>query len=258
MRKVEGVVRPIAGTAFVCLASCGVFAQSAPPSSAFDIASVRPSKPVLGRDGTITTDPGRLTAKNATLKTLIHEAWQIPYPQITGGPAWLNTDEYDIDATVESPASAGQLRLMLRALLTDRFKLAVHSEMRERRVYVLVVGKDGSKLGRPSDGESSHRWRFHGDLSKFASVLSIQLTIPLLDDPATPSHASGDAVPVVDKTGIEGVYDISVDIKPDPGGDTFTIWQRALQEQLGLKLVTEKTATEFLVVERAERVPTGN
>jgi uncharacterized protein (TIGR03435 family) len=238
-----------AGTAVVV---CGAFAQT------FDVASVKPSKLVVGRDGTIATDPGRLIARNATLKRLIFEAWQIPWAQIAGGPDWLDSDEFDIDAKAESSASAEQLRVMLRALLTDRFRMAVRSEMRERRVYALVVGKDGPKLGGASAREGSHLWRFHGDLSKFADVLAIQLTIPLLDDPSTPSHASGSAVPVVDKTGIAGVYDIALDIKPDQGSDAFTVWQRALQEQLGLKLESQRGAVEFLVVEHAERVPTGN
>jgi uncharacterized protein (TIGR03435 family) len=243
-----------AGTIFGCFASCMAFGQSA----SFDVASVKPSRVVVGRDGTFSTDPGRLIARNATLKRLIFEAWRIPWAQIAGGPEWLDSDEFDIDAKAENPASAEQLRLMLRALLADRFRLAVRSEMRERRVYALVVGKDGPKLGGARAGEGSHLWRFHGDLSKFADVLAIQLTIPLLDDPSTPSHASGSAVPVVDKTGITGVYDINLDIKPDQGSDTFTVWQRALEEQLGLKLESQRGTVEFLVVEHAERIPTGN
>jgi uncharacterized protein (TIGR03435 family) len=63
---------------------------------------------------------------------------------------------------------------------------------------------------------------------------------------------------VVDKTGIEGVYDITLDLKPDPGGDPFTVWQRALQEQLGLKLESQKAPVEMLVIDHAERVPTEN
>jgi uncharacterized protein (TIGR03435 family) len=191
------------------------------------------------------------------LKRLIFEAWRIPYSQIAGGPGWLNTDEYDIEAKAASAANPEQFRLMLRTLLADRFRLAVHSEKNEGRVYALVAGKGGSKLGEPGN-KSEHAWRFHGDLSEFANVLAIQLTIPLLNDPGTPSHASGTPVPVLNKTGIEGVYDIALDIRPDPGGDMFTVWQRALQEQLGLKLESQRALIEVLVVDRAEKVPTAN
>lgn len=196
--------------------------------------------------------------RNATLKRLIFEAYRVPYSQMVGGPAWLDADEFDIDAKAESPATLEQLRLMLRTLLAERFKLAVRGEMRERRVYALMVGRDGPKLGAPKDGPGAHPWRFHGDLSAFSNVLSVQLTIPLLDDPKTPSHAGGAPVPVVDKTGIEGIYDIAVDLKPDPGGDMFTVWQRALREQLGLRLESQRAAVQVLVIDRAERVPAGN
>jgi uncharacterized protein (TIGR03435 family) len=252
------MVRMVARSVLTCFLSCGAFGQSAPVRLAFEVASVKVSKSVVGHDGTITIDPGRLIVRNATLKRLIFEAYRVPYSQIAGGPSWLNSDEYDIEAKAESPASSEQIRLMLRTLLTDRFKLAVRSEMKERRVYALVVGKDGPRLHAAKEGETSRLWRFHGDLSKFADVLSTQLTIPLLDDPATPSHASGAPMPVVNKTGIEGVYDISVDIKPDQGGDTFTVWQRALQEQLGLNLESQKAPVEILVIDHAEKIPIGN
>jgi uncharacterized protein (TIGR03435 family) len=221
---------------------------------AFEVASVRPGKSIVGHDGVITTDPVRFTARNATLKRLIFEAYSIPYSQISGGPGWLDSNEFDIDAKPENPASLDQLRLMLRTLLTERFKLAIHRESKERSVYELLVGKDGPRLKLPGKGS----WRFHGDLSQFAGNLAIQLTIPLLEDPGTPSRASGAPVPVIDKTGIQGVFDIAVDIKPDAGASVFTIWQRALQEQLGLKLVSGKAPVEIIVIDSAEKVLGGN
>jgi uncharacterized protein (TIGR03435 family) len=232
---------------------CGAYGQPA-----FEVASIKPSKSIVGHDGNITTDPGRFTARNSTLKQLIFEAYRVPYSQITGGPAWIDSNEYDVDAKPEGRASVDQLRLMLRALLTDRFKLAIRNEMKERRVYALTVGKDGPRLRNSGDETTAGKWRFHGTLSEFANYLAIQLTIPLLDDPTVPSHATGAPVPVLDKTGIEGTYDLRVDIKPDRGGDAFTIWQRALQEQLGLKLESQRAPVETLIIEHAEKIPTEN
>ncbi|HTA43702.1 MAG TPA: TIGR03435 family protein [Bryobacteraceae bacterium] len=246
--------RILIGAVFGCF---GLLGQPGPNPLRFEVASVKSSGSVAGRDGTIDTEPARLVATNATLKRLVFEAWQVPFSQISG-PPWLDSNEYDIDAKVEVPASTEQLRLMLRALLIDRFKLVVRSVMKERSVYALVTGEGGPKLDRSRDSKGLGSWRFHGDLSTFASVLAIQLTIPLLDDPATPSLARGAGIPVVNKTRIEGVYDIRVDLKPDPSGDTFTVWQRALQDQLGLKLESQRARVEFLVVDHAEKIPTGN
>jgi uncharacterized protein (TIGR03435 family) len=203
-------------------------------------------------------DPGRFIARNATLKRLIFEAWQIPWAQIAGGPAWLNSDEYDIDAKAETPANPAQLRLMLRALLTERFRLKVRSESQERRVYVLMQAKDGARLSRSSPPTEPHVWRFHGDLAAFSKVLAIQLTIPLLDDPTMPSHASGTPTPVIDKTGLEGAYDIVLNIKPDQSNDPLTIWQRALQEQAGLRLESQRAPVEMLFIEHAEKAAAAN
>ena len=226
--------------------------------AAFEVASVKPSRTVVGHDGVITVKPGRFTVRNATLKRLIFEAYRVPYSQITGGPNWLESNEYDIDATFAWPANAEQLSQMLRTLLIDRFKLVVRSDTKERRVYVLTVGKDGPRLSRPGGLEPGNNWQFHGDLSQFADRLATSLTMTFLDDPRAISHARGDPIPVLDKTGIQGVYDFSVNIKPDPGADPFAVWQRALQEQLGLKLESQKAPVEILIVDHVEKVPTEN
>ena len=242
--------------------ACGtVLAQAARKPPSFEVASVKPSQSVAGHDGNITTDPGKFTARNATLKRLIFEAYRIPYSQITGGPSWLDSDEYDVDAKAESPATQDQLDLMLRKLLADRFKLAIRRETRDGRVYALVAGKDGAKLSGSGakEGQGSLVWRFHGDLSGFAARLALQLTIPMDNpDPSSPSRATGTPVPVINRTGIEGVHDISVALKLEPGADTFTVWQRALQEQLGLRLESQKAAVEILVIDHAEKIPSAN
>jgi uncharacterized protein (TIGR03435 family) len=254
------MARAMAAIVSTFLASYAALGQPAPSPLAFEVASVKSSKTIVGHDGNIKTDPGRFIAANATLLRLIFEAYQIPYAQITGGPAWLKTYEFDIDAKAETPVGLDQLRLMLRALLADRFKLSVRTESVERRVYALVVGKDGPRLNGVGVGAGSRTWRFHGSLSEFANILAIQLTIPMLSnqDPSVPSRASGAPVPVIDKTGIDGVYDIAVDINTDRGGDAFAVWQRALQEQLGLKLESQKAPVAVLIIDHAERIPARN
>lgn len=224
------------------LAAC-LFAQQ------FEVATVRPSRVNIGQDGSISLDPVRLSIRNATLRRMMVEAWQIPYGQITGGPAWMSSDEFDIEARSASPVDAPESRKMLKALLTDRFHLVIQIDSKERRVYELTVAKGGPRLTPNPQGT----WRFHGDLAKFAAILSTQLTIPFGNDPTRPTMATGAAVPVVDKTGIAGEIDIAIDLKPDPASDPFTVWQRALQEQLGLKLESGKGRADTLIVDRAEK-----
>ena len=93
-----------------------------------------------------------------------------------------------------------------RIRTVERFRLAVHTETKEGRVYALVVAKGGPKLQTAGGGDDARKWRFHGDLSQFSDRLATALTIPMAqsDDPTVPSRAIGTPVPVVNETGIEG------------------------------------------------------
>ena len=237
-----------------------------PNPPAFDVASVKPSARQVGKDarGEIATGPDRLSGRNVSLKSLIVEAYHLQQHQVSGGPNWLDSDEFDIDARAGAPASKEQLGLMLRTLLADRFRLSLHRETRELRVYALVVDKGGPKLHAASNAENSAgksptaRFpNFHGDMRQLTSLLSIQLSIPTVDDPGRPAMASGPPAPVLDKTGLTGTYEFTV-ARPDPSADMFTAWQRFLQDQLGLKLESQKGPVEVLVVDHAERTPIAN
>jgi len=244
------------------LASCVAFAQSPAFQPQFEVAQVRQAKPAPGRVyERITTDPGRLTASGVTLKQLIFEAYDMPYYRIFGGPSWLDSETYDLEAKAETAVGLDQLKLMLRGLLADRFKLTFHRETRELKSYALTVAKNGPKLQAAKDGGSSSDHgleRFRGNMAQFAHLLSLRLNMPMVDDPTVPVRSIGVPPPVVDKTGIQGVFDISVGVKPDPGADTFVLWQRALEEQLGLKLESQKAPVDVLVIDHAEKIPTEN
>jgi uncharacterized protein (TIGR03435 family) len=223
----------------------------------FEVATVKAA--ARGGGGGITTDPGRLSARNVSLKELMVDAYQVQYSQILGGPEWLGSDMFDVEAKSEQPVGRNQLRLMLRALLNDRFKLSVHTDKKEMGVYTLRVMKGGSKLHSVEDAPAAPAksgpgvWRFRGELSRFAGVLAVQLTIPMSMDPTAPSRATGPVVPVLDQTGLAGVYDIELSLASEPGSDTFTIWQRALREKYGLQLESRKQPMEMLIVDHAEK-----
>ena len=230
-------------------------------SPAFDVASVKVSQQIVGKDARqgLSIGAGKLAGRNVPLKELMVEAYHVQPFQVAGGPGWLDDAEYDIDARAGNGVGREQLRLMLRNLLIERFHLAVHHETRDLRVYALVVDKRGSKL-KPAAGEEVSRdpRSFRGDMAQFAAMLSVQLSIPPIDDPTRPSRATGPPVPVIDKTGLEGRYDIRVDIRPELGGDMFGMWQRILQDQLGLRLESQRAPVDVVVVDRAERIPAAN
>jgi uncharacterized protein (TIGR03435 family) len=225
------------------------------PAPAFEVASVKPAPPP-GQNGissSMNVSPGRLTCTNVTLRKLIVRAYSLKDYQVTG-PDWINTELYSILASMPADTTGDDLLEMLQGLITERFQMATHREMKEMPVYELVVGKAGSKLkpveyGRGSTSMSPGKLVAQGvPLRNLTEQLSRLLNRPVLD-----------------KTGLTGAFDFSLEFAPegkgsDAAGDlpvspsVFT----AVQEQLGLKLEPRKAPVEILVVDRAERVPTGN
>src|SRR5580698_8818108 len=244
------------------LSSSVAFGQATTTAPAFDVASVKPSQHLVGPDynNQLSYSPTGIIARNVTLKRLVAEAYQLQLNQVLG-PSWLDKNEYDIDARSAGVGTREQHALMLRSLVAERFKLTEHSEMREMLVYELVIGKSGSKIHPISEGETPTTgagFHFHGDLRQFADLLAVQLSIPAPDNPAEPARATASPIPVLDKTGLPGIFDFSVDIHPELGTDLFTAWQRALEDQLGLRIESRKENVAVFVVDEAARIPTEN
>jgi uncharacterized protein (TIGR03435 family) len=129
------------------------------------------------------------------------------------------------------------------------------------RVYQLAIDKSGLKIRPASEGEAAPAgagFHFHGSMREFADLLALRLSMPPPIDPSVPVRASGPPVPVLDKTGLPGIFDFSLKIQPELGTDMFTQWQRVLQEQLGLRLENRRDKVEVLVVDNAAKIPTDN
>ena len=233
----------------------------------FEVASVKPNASI-GQNMSLNRKPdGGIEAVNATLRTLITFAYDVRDYQISGGPAWLDTDRYDVVARAPADAkrpdpnnffdnsATGEIKLRTRALLEERFKLAVHDESKEMPVYALVVDKGGPKLTpwKESDGPGPS---MRGEYTK---ITCRKYTMQRFAD-AILSTRMGRTV--LEKTGIEGEFTIVITFEPDrpvaapatPGGPTFL---EALREQLGLKLESTRGPVETLVVDHAE-MPTEN
>jgi uncharacterized protein (TIGR03435 family) len=232
-------------------------------SPEFEAASIKLNN--SGRSGAgISSYPNRIKIINSTLKFCVQVAWNVKDFQVSGAAGWMDTERYDIDAVAANPFSREELRKMLRALLADRFGLVVHSETQEKGGYALVVGRNGPKLPPPVDDPSVMFSRTpSGDRTLQAPNLSMARFADTL------SSALGAIV--VDRTGIEGQYDVSFQWTPDPNSEPRmtksgepappppvdavpgpTIFT-ALQEKLGLKLEARKVPVQVIVIEQAKR-----
>lgn len=268
------VLAPAMVVAVACMAAisfCKGMAQyvSSPgtmnssPRLVFEVATVKPNKSVDSRESISVTAGGNFVA-TATLKNLIERAYGLRDFQIAGGPKWINSVKYDVvaksdeltdPATLtpsEQDAFIARQAERLQSLLGDRFHLRVHPATKIVPVYALVVAKGGPKLQAPNAAEA-HRLYTEGPgkLACFSATMS-ELADELPD--------VGVERNVIDKTGINGNFDFMLHWAPedapnanDSGGSIFT----ALQEQLGLKLISEKAPVKLLIIDTVEQ-PSGN
>ena len=275
---------------------------SGPDAPRFEVASVKRNKSGGGNSGGLRLlAGGGVRNTNATLRMLIRQAYRLGLTdEIVGGPPWIDTDGFDVDARPAKPVTLAESAYMMRTLLADRFKLVARKESREGPVYALVLARRDGALGpqikrpagecvmtvpafaqaepkSPDTGKSS-AWPPpgrpgrrcgvgpDGDTMKAGSVTMMTLITvltPLMDRP------------VVDKTGLAGMFDfdlrydgsatpflgrgrgaaVAPDVPSDPARapSVFT----ALQEQLGLRLDSQRGAVDVLAVVSAE-LPTEN
>ena len=268
---------------FILVASSRLVAQtpgSDVANARFEVNSVKPNK-TGDQNSRLGMNPqnGRFMATNVTVKQLITNAYNLRSFQVTGGPSWLDTDRFDLMATVGheiKPTATGpppEVIQMVKNLLADRFKLVAHTETREMPVYNLVLARSDGKLGpkmRPAEVDCAALMARGGPPP----------TTPPGQMPPCSTRISGGTLTgrggaiaqiartfaglpsigrlVVDKTGLTGSFDIDLEWTENPSADTagpsmFT----ALQEQLGLKLESARGPMEVLAIDGAEQ-PTAD
>ena len=237
----------------------------------FAVGSIRPSnsegRPEVGNFN------GRGYGKNATLKMMMATAYQVPAFQISGGPKWVDSDRFDIEARAGDPKTGYiQLRLMMQSLLEDRFRLKIHRETRESSVYMLATSKRGPKMtpsadqatpdatGPPSSPtEGPPRGTVllgRGMLTTNAASMSVLAKV----------LASELGRPVLDQTNLRSRFDIRLRWTPEaqpganpegiesgPSGTDLPGLFTALREQLGVEVKAARGSVEFLVIDAAER-----
>jgi bla regulator protein blaR1 len=266
-----------------------ILGAQTPANQTFEVASVKPNKTGDGRIMFGLQPGGRFNATNVTLRMLLRQAFNVQEFQITGGPDWMASDRFDVVAKApEGEFTADLMRPMLRSLLAERFKLVVHNETREMAIYALVKARDDGKLGpnlSPAaiDCAAVMRGRRGGPPPtppQPGQKLECGFMIgpgrmnaggmPLSNLAQTLSPQVGRIV--LDKTELTGNYDLELTYSLEglgsvfPGGgpplingapapidpnqpNLFT----ALQEQLGLKLDSQRGPVDVVVIDSVQQ-----
>ena len=227
----------------------------------FEVSSIKPNADsVLTLSGITAMSSGRLSARAITLKALIVSAYRVRWPEVSGGPAWLDSMRFDVEARAGTEAAETELRLMLQTLLAERFRLRLHREMREAAVYTLVVAGGGPRV-KLSTGNCE------------AGPGLITLVGRIVGKCGTSAQLAESLSrvmdrPVVDRTALTGAFpEMKLDWVPDE--TQFSEWGRgvytkpvsdpsgpslftAVQEYLGLRLEASRAPIEMVVVDTAE------
>ena len=277
---------PVAGGALTAQSQVVV----PPDGLAFEIASVTPSRPYPGvgpsglamevwalKAGLSGPQDGRSIRVGGPLRSLIQAAYNVTRFQVEGGPSWVRSDRYAIDARAAGNATEDE---MLQSLLADRFKLTLLRETRTLPVYELVVADAGFKITPMKEGDCIAKQQLRWDLIDLEAPLYVcggprrrvlsqwpetrprpqwprvhrieagGISISTLID-----FISGDVDRVViDQTGFSGPFNLVLDFAPaaDPESAGPTIFA-AVEEQLGLRLQPASAPVDVLIIDHVER-----
>ena len=251
----------------VLLSSIPTFGQSTATKPTFEIADVRVSDRQInvGVTGNAIRD-GRYELHNATMVDLIRIAHGVEAEKVVGGPNWLELDRYTVIAKAPAGTSVENARVMLRALLADRFKLAIHEDTRPLRAFVMTVASGKHKMTEAAGGnapgcqpqpQQAEPGVIPPQIAVCRSMTMAALAqlLPRVAGAYLPN-------PVVDQTGLQGGYDFEIRFHARPllaqaGSEGISLFD-ALEKQLGLKLELKEMPASALVVDSVERKPTAN
>lgn len=241
--------------------------MAADADPAFAVATIKPGDPNRRRLYSIQST--EVMTVSTTVRDLITFAYGVHAAQISGAPAWVESDKFDIRGKPEGGGRPNpiQFKRMLQKLLTDRFQFAFHRENKSVPVYALTVGKNGPKLTRSEADNPIPNLIPRGPGNLPARNVTMEEFAGNLQNAVVDR-------PVIDQTGLKGRFDFQLQWTPDSpqaaavrgpgepptppaGADTQPDLFTALQEQLGLKLASTKAEIDVLVIDRVEK-PSGN
>jgi uncharacterized protein (TIGR03435 family) len=235
----------------------------------FEVATIKPSEP--GKPGKLFTVRGQnIVTVNTTLDDLITMAYDIHVKQVTGAPAWVESEKYDLEIKPDVPGQPNvkQMKMIIQKLLADRFQLKFHRDKQEMPVYAITVSKTGAKLTKSEADPNSLPGLFFG---RGSPGTNFNVRNATLAEVASVLQGSVLDKPVVDQTGLTEKYDFTLKFTPDAGQmagfgpqppatdnldappDIFA----AFQQQLGLRLASARAPADVLVIDQVEK-PSAN
>ena len=239
--------------------------MAADAKPAFEVATIKPSDPAHPQQ-IVTLRGVEVITTNVTVHDLINLAYWLHPKQVTGGPAWMESEKYDMAGKPDAPGqpNVDQMKMMIQKLLADRFQLKFHFEKRDLAAYAVRTAKTGAKIIRSQDDPKGLPGFYFGraasgttltfrnsPMSQVTAVLQNFLDKPVVDqsglsekydftltftlDPAQAVRLGGAPVPAADN--------------PDAAPDVFA----AFEQQLGLKLDSTKAPVNVMVIDKVER-----
>jgi uncharacterized protein (TIGR03435 family) len=262
------MMRALEAISFVALLSVAAFGQAPNSPPAFDVADVHVSAKSANpfvTGGVLRR--GRYELHKASMLDLITRAYDLDPDKVLGGPSWLETDRFDVIATAPAATPPETVRLMLQALLADRFKLVLHKDTKSLPSFALTLGKSGKPKMKESDGSSNSGCVPQPPPSQpggvpYAVVSCHNLTMETFAQNLRNMAGGYVTSPVTDMTGLKGAWDFDLKWTPrgalaQAGADGISLFD-AVDKQLGLKLDLQNLSTSAIVVDSVNQKPTDN
>lgn len=230
------------------------------PKLTFDVASIRQSNPTKHGPQEIAAHADSYTASYLPVKMMIAFMYRIPARQIVGGPRWLQDDRYDVEAKADKKYSVDDLDAMYQNLLIDRFHLRYHLETKEENVYALTIDNSGSKL---KVDDQPPNYDLPINFSGLGVMTGTRVAMPYFCW-MLGQLLQGEERPVVDMTGLNGLYDFHLsflppglpqeefDQLPPEARDRPSLFD-ALKNELGLRLAPRKGPVQYFVIDHIDR-----
>jgi uncharacterized protein (TIGR03435 family) len=229
----------------------------------FEVATIKPSDPNRPGRRLFSIRNTEVATVYTTVNDLIVFAYGVHVRQISGAPAWAESDRFDITGKPEGGGrpNPNQFKTMLQKLLGDRFQLAFHRDKKQLTVYALTVGKNGPKLTRSEAASPTPDLPFrpgnlpasNATMEEFAGFMQAHLDRPVVDQTGLKGRFDFQLQWTPDETQSDSLRGPGPPPKPPEGAETQPDLFTAMQQQLGLKLKSTKAQVDVLVIDKVEK-----